>query len=325
MSVGYTFDDTAPVTHSYTACNVGNNPGTYYCFTSAFNQNKIGVGPGQRIVNGKYTMYVSVRDVTAATNTWTFSVGTTCGGIIGTYNIPITNAWPTTAAGVYTVPIDFTGITTAGCGLGLILQGATTADQIRIGYLAFAPVAEQFNAQTIKAQTINATTINLPGGSTGSTSNGCAQSPVTGINNGYTCPTKGNQTTLAANEGASDTTVTVVSTSGFVPVEGVAPYGVMKAAMWTLTRYLASELAPLVRVNALCPGTTSPNGQDAEVAQWQADWQRLLPRVPMARMGSAKESASAVLYLASDMSSYVTGQVIFSDGGRVNLAGTRPL
>jgi hypothetical protein len=210
MSVGYTFDDTAPVTHSYTACNVGNNPGTYYCFTNAFNQNKIGVGPGQRIVNGKYTMYVSVKDVTAATNTWTFSVGTTCNGIIGTYNIPITNAWPTTAAGVYTVPIDFTGTTTSGCGLGLILQGATTADQIRISYLAFAPVAEQFNAQTI-----NATTINLPGGSTGSTSNGCAQSPVTGINNGYTCPTKGNQTTLAANEGVSDTTVTVASTSGF--------------------------------------------------------------------------------------------------------------
>ena len=210
MSVGYTFDDTAPVTHSYAACNVGNNPGTYYCFTSSFNQNKIGVGPGQRIVNGKYTMYLSAKDATTATNTWTLSVGTTCNGIIGTYNIPITNTWPATAAGVFTVPIDFSGITTPGCGLGLILQGATTADQIRISYLAFAPVAEQFNAQTI-----NATNINLPGGSTGGTSNGCAQSPVTGINNGYTCPTKGNQTTLAANEGVSDTTVTVTSTSGF--------------------------------------------------------------------------------------------------------------
>ena len=109
-------------------------------------------------------MYVSVKDATAATNTWTFSVGTTCGGIIGTYNIPITNAWPATAAGVYTVPIDFTGITTPGCGLGLILRGATKADQIRISYLAFAPVAEQFNAQTINATTINASTVNLPGG-----------------------------------------------------------------------------------------------------------------------------------------------------------------
>jgi hypothetical protein len=210
MSVGWTFDDTAPVTHSYTACNVGNNPNSTYCFTNKFNQELIGVGPGQRIVNGKYTMYLSVKDVTAATNTWRLSVGTTCNGIIGTFNIPVTNAWPTSAAQVFTVPVDFTGVATAGCGLGLVLNGATTADQIQISYLAFAPVAEQFNAQTI-----NATTMNLPAGSTGSTSNGCAQSPVTGINNGYTCPTKGDQTTLAANEGASDTTVTVANTSGF--------------------------------------------------------------------------------------------------------------
>ncbi len=212
MSVGYTFDDTAPVTHGYAACNVGNNPGTNYCYTSAFNQNKIGVGPGQRIVNGKYTMFLSVKDATAATNTWTLSVGTTCNGVIGTYNIPITNAWPATAAGVFTAPIDFTGITTAGCGLGLVLQGATTADQIQISYLAFAPVAEQFNAQTI-----NVTNLRLPGGSTGGTSNGCAQSPVTGINNGYTCPTKGAGTALTANQSSTATTAQVSTTSAFSP------------------------------------------------------------------------------------------------------------
>jgi hypothetical protein len=212
MSVGWTFDDSSPLTHSYTACNVGNNPGTYYCFTSRFNQELIGVGPGQRITNGKYTMYLSAKDATAATNSWTFSVGTTCGGIIGTYTVPLTNAWPTTAKGVFTTPIDFTGITTAGCGLGLILQGATTADQVQIGYLDFAPVAEQFNAQTI-----NATNLYLPGGSTGGNSTGCAQSPVTGINAGYTCPTKGNQTTLTANQGVSDTTIQVTTTSQFSP------------------------------------------------------------------------------------------------------------
>jgi hypothetical protein len=210
MSVGYTFDDTAPVTHSYTACNVGNNPNSNYCFTSAFNQNKIGVGRGQRITNGKYVMYVSAKDATAATNTWSFQVGTTCNGVIGTYSVPITNAWPTTSTQYFQVPIDFTGNTASGCGLELFLRGATTADQIQISFLDFSPVEEQMNAQTI-----NATTLNLPGGSTGSTSNGCAQSPVTGINNGYTCPTKGDQTTLAANEGVSDTTVTVASTSGF--------------------------------------------------------------------------------------------------------------
>ena len=211
MSVGWTFDDTSPVTHAYTACNVGNNPNANYCFTNAFNQQLIGVGPNQRIANGKYTMYLSAKDVTAATNSWSFQVGTTCGGVLGSYTVPLTNAWPTTAAGVFTAQIDFTGQTAAGCGLGLILRGATTADQVRIGFLDFAPVAEQFNAQTI-----NVAALNMPGGSTtGGTANGCAQSPVTGINGGYTCPTKGNQTSLTANQGTSDTTATVTTTSGF--------------------------------------------------------------------------------------------------------------
>ena len=211
MSVGYTFDDSSPVTRSYAACNVGNSPSTFYCLTMKFNQELIGVGPGQRIANGKYTIYVSVKDVTAATNTWQLAVGTTCGGTISTFNVPITNTWPTTAAGVFTAPIDFTGITGSGCGLALGLQGATTADQIRIGYVAFAPVAEQ-----LYAQTINATTVNLPGGSsTGGTPSGCAQSPVTGIQTGYTCPTRGNQTTLTANQGISDTTIQVTTTAGF--------------------------------------------------------------------------------------------------------------
>ena len=210
MSVGYTFDDTAPVTHSYAACNVGNSPSTTYCSSYRFNQNGIGVGPGQRIVNGKYTLYMSVKDATTPSNSWTFQIGTTCGGVLGTFTVPITNAWPTAAAGVITEPIDFTGITTPGCMFAFGSQGATTADQVRIGYVALAPVAEQLNAQTL-----NVTTINTPSGSTGGTPTGCAQSPVTGIQNGYTCPTKGNQTTLTANQGSSDTTIQVTATSGF--------------------------------------------------------------------------------------------------------------
>ena len=211
MSVGYTFDDTAPVTHSYAACNVGNSPSTTYCSSYRFNQNGIGVGPGQRIVNGKYTLYMSVKDATTASNSWTFQIGTTCGGVLGTFTVPITNAWPTAAAGVITEPIDFTGITTPGCMFAFGSQGATTADQVRIGYVALAPVAEQLNAQTL-----NVTTMNTPSGSTGGTPTGCAQSPVTGIQNGYTCPTKGNQTTLTANQGSSDTTIQVTTTRAFL-------------------------------------------------------------------------------------------------------------
>ena len=209
MNVGWTFDDTAPMTHSYAACNVGNNPGSAYCATSKFNQELIGVGPGQRITNGKYVMWLSAKDVTATTNTWSLQVGTTCNGVIGTYSVPLKNTWPAVTADYFQVPVDFTGVTAAGCGLSLILRGATTADQVQISFLDFSPVEEEINAQTI-----NAATINGPSSSTGGTPTGCEQSPVTGIQSGYTCPIKGFETGLSANQGASDSTATVTTTTG---------------------------------------------------------------------------------------------------------------
>lgn len=210
MSQGWTFDDTSPITHSYTACNVGNNSGSTYCQSYRFNNNQISIGPGQRLVPGKYTIYMSIKDVTQATNTERFVVYSNCGGVTDIYSVPMTNAWPTTLAGVFSTQIDLTNATGSGCYLGVQFNGATTADTIEVGYLDFAPVAESLNAQTI-----NATTINLPGGSTGGTPAGCAQSPVTGIAGGFTCPTKGAESGLNANQGASDTTATLTTTSGF--------------------------------------------------------------------------------------------------------------
>jgi hypothetical protein len=90
--------------------------------------------------------------------------------------------------------------------------GATTADQVQVGFFDFAPLAEQLNAQTI-----NATTINLPSGPTGGGPTGCAQSPVTGINSGYTCPTKGWSNSLTANENSTQTSIAIASTSGLSP------------------------------------------------------------------------------------------------------------
>jgi len=109
--------------------------------------------------------------------------------------------------------------------------------------------------------------------------------------------------------------ITILSTAGFTPIPGRGAYGVMKSAMWTMTRYLAMELAPEVRVNALCPGTTSEDGQLREDNGW------LIPAVPLGRMGRAAELAQTALFLSSDASSYTTGQVVFCDGGRVSLAG----
>ncbi len=121
---------------------------------------------------------------------------------------------------------------------------------------------------------------------------------------------------MMAGDGGS--IVNILTTAAFLPLSPMAPYGVTKAALWTMTRYLAKECAPKVRVNAVCPGTTSADGSVTF-----ASWYTALPQVPLGRMGLAEETARAVLFLASDAASYTTGQNLFVDGGRVNcLAGS---
>ena len=118
--------------------------------------------------------------------------------------------------------------------------------------------------------------------------------------------------------GRGGSIINILTTAAFLPLSPMAPYGVTKAALWTMTRYLAKECAPSVRVNAVCPGTTSADGTVTF-----ASWYTALPQVPLGRMGLADETAKAVLFLASDASSYTTGQNLFVDGGRVNcLAGS---
>jgi len=207
MSVGWTFDSTSPVTNSYVGCNVGNNAGSIYCATGQFNLENISIGPGQRLVGGKYTLYISMKDAVTATNTETITVFSGCGGFSQRYNVPITNAWPSTAAGVFSTQIDLTPAAGPGCTLGFRFWGATTSDLIEVGYVDFAPVAEQLNATTI-----NVANVIGPGGVSG-----CQQSPVTGITNGYSCPTVGVSTSLTANQGISDTTAQVSSTGTFSP------------------------------------------------------------------------------------------------------------
>jgi len=108
--------------------------------------------------------------------------------------------------------------------------------------------------------------------------------------------------------------INVLSTAAFAVVPPMLAYGAMKSALWTMTKYLARECAPEVRVNAICPGTVQEGG-----AMKVPTWSKLLPLTALGRVGDSNELAGAALFLASDASSYTTGQVLFVDGGRVML------
>lgn len=94
-----------------------------------------------------------------------------------------------------------------------------------------------------------------------------------------------------------------------MPINTPAVYSASKAAVIGLTQYLASYWGDKgIRVNTLSPGGTE-SGQNDEFSR------RYSARVPMNRMARASEMVGALLYLASDASSYVTGQNIIVDGG----------
>ncbi|MET3926677.1 SDR family oxidoreductase [Devosia sp. 2618] len=104
------------------------------------------------------------------------------------------------------------------------------------------------------------------------------------------------------------------------------PYGVTKAGINQLTRVNAVALAPKgVRVNAVGPGTILTAASQRSVLQNDAARRSVLSRIPMARLGRTEEVAGVVSFLASDDASYVTGQVIYIDGGRNCLNLTVPV
>jgi NAD(P)-dependent dehydrogenase (short-subunit alcohol dehydrogenase family) len=119
--------------------------------------------------------------------------------------------------------------------------------------------------------------------------------------------------------GGRGSVVNVVSTAAFSPMPRLGPYGVAKAAMWAVTLRLARELAPDVRVNAVCPGTVSGLGDNETPPERLAARDRLLEHVPLGRRGLADEAAFAAQFLASPAAAYTTGQVLFVDGGRTSL------
>lgn len=104
--------------------------------------------------------------------------------------------------------------------------------------------------------------------------------------------------------------VNITDIGGERPYPGYTHYSVSKAGLLMLTRALAVELAPAIRVNAVSPGT-AVFPEDFDDAMRAA----LLERIPLKREGSAEDIAKAVRFLVQD-APYVTGQVVNVDGGR---------
>jgi NAD(P)-dependent dehydrogenase (short-subunit alcohol dehydrogenase family) len=107
--------------------------------------------------------------------------------------------------------------------------------------------------------------------------------------------------------------ITVESCGGYTPLLPNIAYGTSKAALDMLTRALAKALVPHARVNAICIGSMSPDGKEADIHKGY----NLAARNAIQRFGAADEAVGAALLLASDASSYTTGSVVYVEGGRV--------
>lgn len=123
-----------------------------------------------------------------------------------------------------------------------------------------------------------------------------------------------------AAQGAGGAIVNMSSVNAVLAIPDQVPYVVSKGAVNQLTRVMALSLAPhRIRVNAIGPGTIATELARKAVMASEEARRRLLSRTPMKRLGEPEEVASVAVFLASDDASYMTGQFVYPDGGRMAL------
>lgn len=116
----------------------------------------------------------------------------------------------------------------------------------------------------------------------------------------------------AAMESGGGSIINVASIGGMSVETSIGHYNVTKAALLHLTRSLAKELAPGVRVNAIAPGLVKT---DMARALWEGNEDAVSTMVPLARLGEPEDISNAAVFLASDAASWVTGTAMVVDGG----------
>jgi NAD(P)-dependent dehydrogenase (short-subunit alcohol dehydrogenase family) len=112
--------------------------------------------------------------------------------------------------------------------------------------------------------------------------------------------------------------VNTASIGGTYPVPRVGLYNVTKAALIHMTRQLALELAPRVRVNAVAPATITT---DFSRAKYEGREDEVAAQYPLRRLGTASEVAAAIVMLCDGTLSWVTGQTLVLDGGASLIQG----
>jgi len=113
--------------------------------------------------------------------------------------------------------------------------------------------------------------------------------------------------------------VNMSSVNAVFAIADQVPYSVSKGGISQLTKVTALALAPYgIRVNAIGPGSISTEMLESVMADPEAR-RRVLSRTPLGRIGEPREIAAIAAFLASDEASYITGQTIYADGGRLPL------
>jgi len=125
--------------------------------------------------------------------------------------------------------------------------------------------------------------------------------------------------------GPAGAIVNMSSVNAVLAIPNQVPYTLSKGGVNQLTKIMALSLADYgIRVNAIGPGSISTDLLKAAVSDDNART-KILSRTPMGRLGDPKEIAGIVAFLLSDDASYITGQTIYADGGRLPLNYTVPV